>query len=179
MSDSPDRGTPPPDHLYIGSYQGEDGEKKWDAVDMPIGTRFHYVPARAETSAKVTSLIVRATGWVATYDNHPATEAQKAELYGGTRQLIAELQTQLGIADSREPTTSDAFAVLKHSLQMDSDFAWSWHCNIAMAFFDELGPLVEPSALRHEVCNRAAARFMRLCFDVDTSQSPQSASVKA
>lgn len=68
----------------------------------------------------------------------------------------------------------EAFAVLKQALQDDPEYAWSWQSNIAMAFYDELGPMVDPSALRHEVCNRAAARFMRLCFDVDTSKPPES-----
>ena len=67
----------------------------------------------------------------------------------------------------------DAFDVVKKAMKDDPDLAWSWHCNIAMSFYDELGPMVEPSAVRHEVCNRAAARFMKLCFDVDTSEHPQ------
>lgn len=71
---------------------------------------------------------------------------------------------------ANEPVAK-AFEVLKQAMHDDFEFAWSWHCNIAMAFYDELGPLITPSGTSHEVANRAAARFMKLCFDVDTSQN--------
>lgn len=51
---------------------------------------------------------------------------------------------------------------LKKAMEKDSDYAWGWHCNIAMASFDEGLPL--PAA------NRAAARFMSLAFEVDTTK---------
>jgi hypothetical protein len=50
-------------------------------------------------------------------------------------------------------------------MQEKSDLAWTWHCNIAMAFADEGGPI--------ENANRAAARFMKAAFNVDTSQSDE------
>jgi len=55
-----------------------------------------------------------------------------------------------------------AFADLKNSMQKDHSYAWSWHCNIAMSAFDE--------GVDHSTANKIAARFMKLCFDVDTSQ---------
>ena len=70
-------------------------------------------------------------------------------------------------------SVSEALDVLKSAMATDPDYAWSWQCNIAMAMFDELGPLVTPSGLSHEVCNRAAARFMKLCFDVDVTKFSQ------
>ena len=47
----------------------------------------------------------------------------------------------------------------------ESDSAWTWHCNVAMAFVDEGGD--------RESANRAAARFMKAAFGVDTSQSAE------
>lgn len=68
-------------------------------------------------------------------------------------------------------TTKEAFDTLKAALQADSEFAWGWHCNIAMAFVDESGVALATA-------NRAAARFMKNCFGIDTSQSPQYATLK-
>jgi hypothetical protein len=60
--------------------------------------------------------------------------------------------------------TARAFGDLKAALQADPGYAWSWHCNIAVASMDE--------GMEHAAANRAAARFMRMCFDVDTSREP-------
>lgn len=58
-----------------------------------------------------------------------------------------------------------AFRVLRRSLASDRGFAWGWHCNVAMASVDE--------GMEHAAANRAAARFMNLCFGVDTSRFQQ------
>lgn len=57
-------------------------------------------------------------------------------------------------------TTKEAMDHLRAALQSDPDYAWGWHCNIAMAAFDE--------GLDRGAANRAAARFMKNCFGVDT-----------
>ena len=59
--------------------------------------------------------------------------------------------------------TKDAMDHLRNKFKKDPEYAWSWHCNIAMASYDE--GLSKPKA------NKAAARFMKNCFDVDTSKS--------
>ena len=49
----------------------------------------------------------------------------------------------------------------------DPDYAWGWHCNIAMAAHDSgAGP--------HDACNRGAALFLNLLSDgrVDTTTHP-------
>ncbi len=56
--------------------------------------------------------------------------------------------------------TTQAMQHLKTAMQGDLEYAWAWHCNIAMAAFDE--------GLDPTRANLAAARFMRLAFDVDT-----------
>ena len=48
-------------------------------------------------------------------------------------------------------------AIIKEHMHQDPDFAWGWHCNIAMASVDE--------GMDHDAANRAAARFMYAAFD--------------
>ena len=93
----------------------------------------------------------------------------------------------------------EAFRILKKGLQNDPDYAWGWQCNLAMAIYDESRPQCiceildgkykghrpdcaivkahdarhfNEHVLSHQFCNNAAARFMKLCFDVDVTQSP-------
>jgi hypothetical protein len=48
---------------------------------------------------------------------------------------------------------------------VDQELAWGWHCNIAMAAVDE--------GVDAKVANRAAARFMKNCFDVNVHEFEQ------
>jgi hypothetical protein len=56
-------------------------------------------------------------------------------------------------------TAENALYNLKYEMQSDSDYAWSWHCAVAVCFKDEGGT--------HEASNKAAARFMKLAFDAE------------
>jgi hypothetical protein len=58
-------------------------------------------------------------------------------------------------------TTS--FNNIKEMIKSDAEYAWGWHCNIAMTAQDE--------GVSHEISNKAAARIMQNIFGVDTSQS--------
>ena len=61
----------------------------------------------------------------------------------------------------------NAFNTLKQAMINDPDYAYSWHCNIAMMCNDAI--LNSDGAdSAHEVGNDAASRFMKLCFDVET-----------
>jgi hypothetical protein len=57
--------------------------------------------------------------------------------------------------------------IIKSAMRDDPHYAWTWHCNVAVSMMDEGAP--------HDAANAAAARFMRLAFDVDTTKAPQSA----
>lgn len=59
-------------------------------------------------------------------------------------------------------STKDAFDVLRESIKKDDSLAWSWHCNVAVASMDE--------GMEHKAANRAAARFMYNCFNVDITK---------
>lgn len=65
------------------------------------------------------------------------------------------------IESSNCSDTSYAYEVLRKAM-LDEEYAWAWHCNIAMAFQDEGGG--------HEQSNRAAARFMQTAFDIDVTK---------
>ncbi len=73
--------------------------------------------------------------------------------------------TAVKVERHTQEQTALAFKVLKESLQLDPEYAWGWHCNIAMMAVD--------AGCDHKIANDGAARFMRLCFDVDTSELPQ------
>lgn len=65
-----------------------------------------------------------------------------------------------------------AYSELKEALQDDPDYAWSWHCNIAMNLMDNLGSY-NPKANQQErsrVCNEAAAKMMNYIFNIDTAK---------
>lgn len=50
-------------------------------------------------------------------------------------------------------------------LQKDPQYAWAWHCNIAMPIFDTMD---EPDYL---FANRCAARIMQNLFNVDMTKN--------
>ena len=78
----------------------------------------------------------------------------------------------------------EAFETIKQAM-IDDDpkehgsYAHSWHCNIAMMCYDAIksadikhmdtfdGEMEHDDA--HRIANDAASRFMKLCFDVETS----------
>ena len=66
--------------------------------------------------------------------------------------------------------TEKAFEVLQKALQEDPSYAHSWHCNLAMSFKDSFlkGDRMSPES-QHRVGNEGASRFMKLCFNVVTS----------
>lgn len=79
----------------------------------------------------------------------------------------------------RHCSVSMAMAVLRHAIQVDPDYARSWHDNIAMAFKDSWAQQAAEECrnlstgtrnLVHQQANRAATHFMHLCFNADTSK---------
>lgn len=62
--------------------------------------------------------------------------------------------------------TARAFDTLRKALQDDPDYAWGWHCNIAMAFYDVGGD--------RDLIDEAASLFMKRTFGVTTEKHPGS-----
>ncbi len=79
-------------------------------------------------------------------------------------------------------STKEAFETLKQAMIDDNphekgSYAHSWHCNIAMCCYDAIKENFNKNKSNPEshfdaslVANDAASRFMRQCFDVETSQ---------
>ena len=55
--------------------------------------------------------------------------------------------------------------VIKQAFEEDFGYAWAWHCNLAMASYDE--------GLDLAAANRAAARFIRILLDYDITESEE------
>jgi hypothetical protein len=66
--------------------------------------------------------------------------------------------------------TKAAFETIKQAMKEDPGYAHSWHCNIAMMCHDAILEHDDQVDFAHEVGNDAATRFMKLCFDVETSK---------
>lgn len=60
----------------------------------------------------------------------------------------------------------NAFGALKVAIQADPDYAWSWHCNLAVPVMDVI------EGATHEQANQAAALIMQQMFDYDITQHP-------
>lgn len=74
---------------------------------------------------------------------------------------VVEHLKKMGVLNANPSPASapDAMRVVLDAMRSDPEYAWSWHCNIAMAFVDEGGD--------HAMANHAAARFMRSLAGVD------------
>ena len=64
-------------------------------------------------------------------------------------------------------TTKEAYEHISNALKTDPDYAWSWHCNIAMAILD-----ADDADVSHKDSNIAAAHVMERCFGVNTAENP-------
>lgn len=64
-------------------------------------------------------------------------------------------------------TTPSPFALLTEQLKEDPEYAWSWHCNIAMGIFDRVD-----NQISHRKSNEIAASMMKSFFDIDITTNP-------
>lgn len=74
--------------------------------------------------------------------------------------------------DIRPAEETHPFEMLKQRMHADSEYAWSWQCNVAMPIMDEL-PKNNDYRDRHKLANAAAARVMRHVFDIDVTGWPE------
>jgi len=58
----------------------------------------------------------------------------------------------------------ESMATVTNAIRNDPGYAWSWHCNIAMAAMDE--------GVNHMAANKLAARFLMILTGVDTTKNP-------
>jgi len=141
------------------AWEQERGGKPPGSIIVPEDERFAPFNVEAEYRRKHNP---RPGGWFVLYeDGYQSFSPAEAFEQGYT--LITD-------ETADQEVTNAAFQVLKHAIRRDDSYAWSWHCGIAMAFVDEAG-------VAHATANRAAARFMQMCFDVDVTKSEQWASL--
>jgi hypothetical protein len=62
-------------------------------------------------------------------------------------------------------TIATAFDELQAAIKADPEYAWGWHCNLAM-------PIMDASGISHEKANKAAAHLMQHLFDYDITTHP-------
>jgi len=94
-----------------------------------------------------------------------ASDSQDAMRYSQAACNAANAMVTLANIDTSSDSTAQAFETLKLAIQKDSDLAWTWQCNLAMAYRDSGGSLCKS----HE----AASRFMSTCFEVDITKSQE------
>ena len=76
------------------------------------------------------------------------------------------------IADKEDIETNkvkEAMETLKAAFEADPDYAHSWHCNLAMAFYDAMDENCIDENCKMVWTNAGAARFMAAAFDIKTS----------
>lgn len=61
-----------------------------------------------------------------------------------------------------------AMDTLKEAMITDPDYAHSWHCNLAMAFYDVIDDNCIDENCKEVWRNEGVRRFMKLAFGVDT-----------
>jgi hypothetical protein len=81
---------------------------------------------------------------------------------GEKHELTADKESAQGASDETGMELAEAFYRLSDEVKTDQDYAWSWHCSIAMSAKDV--------GVDHETANKAANRFMQMCFGVDTKE---------
>ena len=62
-----------------------------------------------------------------------------------------------------------AMETLKAAFKADPDYAHSWHCNLAMAFYDAMDENCIDENCKMVWTNAGAAIFMQAAFDIKTS----------
>lgn len=69
----------------------------------------------------------------------------------------------------KKMTVEQAMNRLKLAFAEDPGYAITWHCNLAIAYYDSMDEDVLSHEMRHKISNEAASRFMKNAFNIDTS----------
>ncbi|WP_248321988.1 hypothetical protein [Caballeronia sp. Sq4a] len=67
--------------------------------------------------------------------------------------------------DNSQDAPVSAFQVLKDALKNDAEYAWAWHCNLAM-------PIMDAVRCTPAQANKAGADLMQYLFDIDIRKHP-------
>lgn len=58
------------------------------------------------------------------------------------------------------------FLNMQRLMQSDAEYAWAWHCNLAM-------PIMDVAGCDHKTANEAAAHLMQHIWSVDITTDPR------
>ena len=97
----------------------------------------------------------------ATYERaaHVQNPAEIEHVAGDVSKNGAESNT------STQQPAPNAMQSLTAALKGDPEYAWAWHCNLAM-------PIMDNAKVSHRVANITAARLMQHLFGIDTEKHP-------
>ena len=101
--------------------------------------------------------LVAISGAIADQDDR-AAQAMLREI------LAAPQPSPTPQADSAQEAPN-AMQSLTAALKADPEYAWAWHCNLAM-------PIMDNAKVSHRVANITAARLMQHLFGIDTEKHP-------
>ena len=76
--------------------------------------------------------------------------------------ILNRIESSIGSLHSSVKELNETQKPMFAWMQEDPELAWAWQCSIAVCFMDEGGS--------HRQANEAAARFMKLAFDVDVKE---------
>lgn len=79
---------------------------------------------------------------------------------GGCVKFIDYIIERIRLKWRNRHNVSRAMKKITKAVIRDKEYAYSWHCNLAMAFIDE--------GCLNETAQRGAGRFMQILFGVDT-----------
>jgi hypothetical protein len=149
-------------------FTGRDGAEANDDPDGVGGLR-DYPPSLALLTFCVLTLrngfTVTGESACASPENFDAEIGRKIARQNAVQKIWPlmgyALKERLHEAKEGNPVPA-AMRVLREAMRADPEYAWAWHCNVAMSGVD--------GGAEHEKANRQAAQFMSNAFDVDTSQ---------
>ena len=128
----------------------------------------HGVPRTEHYSEAQLDLVEM--GWNYGYDAGRAVEQALDKKAENARELGLDYEPAPATELREQEPVPAAMKTVIQAMQQDPDYAWSWHCNIAMAFVDAGGD--------HYTGNQGAARFMKMLANVEPAHelpSPQPA----
>lgn len=111
--------------------------------------------------------------WTQAADRPPVRDKYECGRMTGVRvHALADLHEAVQVlastpAPAQHQSLPDAMQTVITAMQADPGYAWSWHCNLAMAMVD--------SGCDHVKANQGAARFMRTLANVDPAHELPSA----
>lgn len=150
-----------------------------DELSMIVAEELQRAVAEAEVAApdpEQTNIdaLNHAHSWIASAphgddcfvsDHHESDPGSQCNC--GKDGVLSAIELALEARAVAEPALTNkapsALSKLTDALVADPEYAWSWHCNLAM-------PIMDSTKVSHRDANIAAARLMQHIFGIDTAK---------